>query len=175
MSTGQGYDNTDKTIAAVILTGAIILLPGGYFTYNLYQKLGDAQAEIETTKADSEKVSGQLQEKESEIKDVQANLVAREAELIDMKDKLAARTAELEAIRKDLERTKAAFQRLAQDRETLATCLTGVVAALASLDEGSEADALIMLGRVESSCEASGSIIESISSSSSSDIPLTSS
>ena len=161
MSTGQGYDNTDKTIAAVILTGAIILLPGGYFTYNLYQKLGDAQAEIETTKADSEKVSGQLQEKEREIEDVQANLVAREAELV-------ARTAELEAIRKDLER-------LAQDRETLATCLTGVVAALASLDEGSEADALIMLGRVESSCEASGSIIESISSSSSSDIPLTSS
>ena len=161
MSTGQGYDNTDKTIAAVILTGAIILLPGGYFTYNLYQKLGDAQAEIETTKADSEKVSGQLQEKEREIKDVQAELVARTAELV-------ARTAELEAIRKDLER-------LAQDRETLATCLTGVVAALASLDEGSEADALIMLGRVESSCEASGSIIESISSSSSSDIPLTSS
>ena len=161
MSTGQGYDNTDKTIAAVILTGAIILLPGGYFTYNLYQKLGDAQAEIETTKADSEKVSGQLQEKEREIKDVQAELVARTAELV-------ARTAELEAIREDLER-------LAQDRETLATCLTGVVAALASLDEGSEADALIMLGRVESSCEASGSIIESISSSSSSDIPLTSS
>ena len=168
MSTGQGYDNTDKTIAAVILTGAIILLPGGYFTYNLYQKLGDAQAEIETTKADSEKVSGQLQEKESEIKDVQANLVAREAELVARTSELEARTSELEAIRKDLER-------LAQDRETLATCLTGGVAALASLDEGSEADALIMLGRVESSCEASGSIIESISSSSSSDIPLTSS
>jgi len=168
MSTGQGYDNTDKTIAAVILTGAIILLPGGYFTYNLYQKLGDAKAE-------SEKVSGQLQEKESEIKDVQADLVAREAELIDMKDDLVARKAELEAVRKDLERIKEAFQRLAQDRETLATCLTGVAAALALLDEGSEADALIMLGRVESSCEQSDSIIESLSSSNSSDIPLTSS
>ena len=151
MSTGQGYDNTDKTIAAVILTGAIILLPGGYFTYNLYQKLGDARAQIETTKADAEKVSGQLQ-----------------GEIEDMQDQLVKSQKELEAVRKELER-------LAQDRETLAACLTGVVDSLALLDSGDGAAALYKLGSVESDCEKSEGIIESLSSSNSSDIPLTSS
>lgn len=175
MSTGQGYDNTDKTIAAVILTGAIILLPGGYVTYNFYQKLGDAQAEIEKMKGEATELQRQLQEEKTNLKESLAEVESLQSELDIIKGNLTNTEKDLELAENRVSEREQALASREQDMETLATCLTGVVAALSLLDEGSGADALIMLGRVESSCERSGSIIESLSSSNSSDLPLISS
>lgn len=163
-----GYDTMDRAIAVALVTGGIILLPGGFFTYNLYQRLGTSQAEVETMQADADQLKRQLQEASSKLEESQAEVESIQSELDTTK-------RDLENVQGNLTDREKVLQKQAQDLETLATCLSGVVEALTLLDRGDNANALIMLGRVESSCEKSDEIIESLSSSKTSDLPVTTS
>lgn len=165
------FDSLDKMIAVVLVTGAVTLLPGGWFMYKLY-------TETEKTKAAKEELSQELQSTQTDLSESRSEFEKMQKELEQVQDELEQARSNLGITQEELDNATKTVEERDQDLEEqkenvkiLATCLSGVAQALALLGQD-DAEALIMLGRVESYCNESSQIIDSLSSSGSPDFRL---
>lgn len=124
-----------KSLLIGSLAGLVVAgIPAGFMYSNLNGKLTDAKDEISQLETN-------LESSDTDLEQTRQELEEREQDL-------ARRTAEIKELQKDI--------------GTVGTCLTGVVAAFQAISEGNQADALFLLGKVETDCEKSGKILEEV-------------